>query len=117
MKKEKYLSNGNIKIVKPLGYLENLSLLSNSKFVITDSGGIQEETTALGIPCLTLRESTERPITVTIGSNTVIGLDMDYLFRCADKILKGKYKKGKIPKYWDGKAANRIVKKLTQILK
>lgn len=114
---EKYLSNPKMILVKPLGYLENLSLISNSKFVITDSGGIQEETTVLKIPCLTLRESTERPVTVTVGSNTIIGLNMDELFRCVEKVLVGKYKKGKIPKYWDGKAADRIVMKLSEILK
>jgi UDP-N-acetylglucosamine 2-epimerase (non-hydrolysing) len=111
-----FLSKPNFIITKPLGYLENLSLLSNSKFVITDSGGIQEETTALKIPCLTLRENTERPVTVTEGSNTVIGLDMKFLFRCVDKIMNNKYKKSSIPKYWDGKAAYRIVRKLSQIL-
>lgn len=111
-----HVSKPNFIVTKPLGYLENLSLLSNSKFVITDSGGIQEETTALMIPCLTLRENTERPITVSVGSNTVIGLDMGFLFKCVDKIMNGRYKKSKIPKYWDGKAAYRIVKKLSEIL-
>lgn len=112
---EKYLSLPSFRFVKPIGYVENLSLLSNSKFVITDSGGIQEETTALKIPCLTLRESTERPVTETIGSNTVIGLDMPFLLRSVYNIISGKYKKGKIPKYWDGKASTRIVKKLYEL--
>ncbi len=115
-KLSRLVSKPNFIVTKPLGYLENLSLLSNSKFVITDSGGIQEETTALKIPCLTLRENTERPVTVTEGSNTVIGLDMQYLFKCVSSIMRNKYKKGSIPKYWDGKAAYRIVKKLSQIL-
>lgn len=114
-KLEKYLSIQSFCFVKPIGYVENLSLLSNSRFVITDSGGIQEETTALKIPCLTLRESTERPVTETIGSNTVIGLDMELLLKSVEKIMNGNYKKGKIPKYWDGKASTRIVKKLDEL--
>jgi len=109
------LKNGNITLTQPIGYIENLSLLLNSKFVITDSGGIQEETTVMHIPCLTLRNSTERPITAEIGTNTVIGLDMNKLRKNVALILSGKYKKGKIPKYWDGKSSGRItgiIKKL-----
>jgi len=111
----KLLQKGNIILTPPIGYIENLSLLLYSKFVITDSGGIQEETTVLHIPCLTLRENTERPVTAEIGTNTVIGLDMKKLRKNVGLILGGKYKKGKIPKYWDGKASERItgiIKKL-----
>jgi len=102
--------NCKLKIVTPLGYIDMLSLMANSKFVLTDSGGIQEETTVLKIPCLTLRENTERPITVEIGTNTIVGRDRNEILKQVNKILSGKYKKGKIPKYWDGKTAERIVK-------
>lgn len=101
---------------QPLGYLENLSLMMNSKFVITDSGGIQEETTVLKIPCLTLRKNTERPVTVSMGTNTVIGTDMSKLFNCVNQIMKGKYKNGKTPKLWDGHTAKRIVNIIKQHL-
>lgn len=99
----------NLKLVKPLGYLDFLKLMMYAKFVLTDSGGIQEETTVLGIPCLTLRNNTERPITVAQGSNTVVGTDIELIDREVKKILKGNGKKGKIPYLWDGKAAERIV--------
>ncbi len=97
----------------PLGYLDFLHLMANARLVLTDSGGIQEETTVLGIPCLTLRENTERPITVTEGTNTVVGTDPSRIVREAAAILSGKGKTGGIPRLWDGRAASRIV----QILK
>lgn len=109
--------NFNIKIIEPLGYLEMLFLILNSLFVMTDSGGIQEETTFLGIPCLTLRKNTERPITVDIGTNEIVGSNKQKILKSISKILKGKWKKGKIPKYWDGKTAKRIVKILIRNLK
>ena len=84
-------------------------LIANSKLVYTDSGGIQEETTILGIPCLTLRENTERPITITEGTNTLVGSDREKILKESFRILNGNGKKGKIPKLWDGKAAERIV--------
>jgi UDP-N-acetylglucosamine 2-epimerase (non-hydrolysing) len=76
---------------------------------MTGSGGIQEETTILGIPCLTLRENTERPITITEGTNTLVGSDREKILKGSFRILNGKCKKGKIPKLWDGKASERIV--------
>jgi UDP-N-acetylglucosamine 2-epimerase (non-hydrolysing) len=100
----------NIALIDPLGYLDFLSLVYRSRLVITDSGGIQEETTHLGIPCLTLRSNTERPVTVTEGTSTLIGDDYELLEKTIDKILAGKYKQGKIPQNWDGQAAERIAK-------
>jgi len=99
----------NLKIINPVSYNEMLSLVLNSKFVMTDSGGIQEETTYLKIPCLTLRTETERPITVDIGTNTIVGFDIQKIGKNVEKILNGKYKKGKIPELWDGKTAERII--------
>ena len=83
--------------------------MANSKLVYTDSGGIQEEKTILGIPCLTLRENTERPITITEGTNTLVGSDRGKILKESFRILNGNGKKGKIPKLWDGKASERIV--------
>lgn len=96
----------------PLGYMDFISLMAGSKCVITDSGGIQEETTALGIPCLTLRNNTERPITMEVGSNTLIGEDLSKLDELIPAILAGIYKIGKVPELWDGKASGRIVEVL-----
>ena len=105
-----YFKSDSIRLIKPIGYLENLNLMLNSKVVLTDSGGIQEETTVLRIPCLTVRENTERPVTAEIGSNTVVGTNPEKIFNEFNKIMHGTYKKGKIPKYWDGRASERIVK-------
>ncbi len=99
----------SINLSGPLSYIEFLNLMANSKLVYTDSGGIQEETTILGIPCLTLRENTERPVTIEEGTNILVGSDREKIAEKSYKILKGKGKKGKIPKLWDGKAAERIV--------
>ena len=96
-------------ITEPLGYLDFLFLMSKAKFVITDSGGIQEETTILGVPCLTVRTETERPITVIQGTNIMVGLDRKKLVTEAKKILEGRSKAGRIPARWDGKTAKRIV--------
>jgi UDP-N-acetylglucosamine 2-epimerase (non-hydrolysing) len=94
----------------PLGYPDFLSLLLGAKFVLTDSGGIQEETSALGIPCLTLRNNTERPITVSIGTNRVIGSQKERIILECRKILAGKGKVAKgIPDLWDGRTAPRII--------
>jgi UDP-N-acetylglucosamine 2-epimerase (non-hydrolysing) len=109
-KLKRYFKSSKIKLIKPIGYLENLNLMLNSKFVLTDSGGIQEETTVLKKPCLTLRENTERPVTETVGSNTIVGTSTKKILNEFDKIMSGKYKKGHIPKYWDGRSAERIVK-------
>ncbi len=97
-----------VRLMPPLGYLEMLGLMQRAKFVMTDSGGIQEETTALGVPCLTLRENTERPITVSEGTNTLIGMDMAKLRTEIDTIFSSGGKAGRVPEYWDGQAATRI---------
>ncbi|MBI2135161.1 UDP-N-acetylglucosamine 2-epimerase (non-hydrolyzing) [Candidatus Woesearchaeota archaeon] len=99
----------NLIIIEPLGYLDFLCLMDNSKIVLTDSGGIQEETTVLGIPCITLRKNTERPVTFEEGTNTIVSTDKDKIIKKALDILDGKVKfKNKIPELWDGKAAERI---------
>ena len=92
----------------PLGYLEFLALTSQAKVIVTDSGGLQEESTALGIPCLTMRANTERPITVEVGTSTLIGHDADRLRECLQQVMGGSYKQGRCPDLWDGKAAQRI---------
>ncbi len=107
----------NFLVQAPLGYLDFLKLMSEARFVLTDSGGIQEETTVLGIPCLTLRENTERPVTVSQGTNEVIGIDAERLVAESKKILNGTFKKGKRPDLWDGKAAERIVDVLVESFK
>lgn len=110
------LNTKNIIITEPLGYLDFIKLMSNAKLVITDSGGIQEETTILGIPCLTIRGETERPITVEQGTNIVVGEGREKIIQEANKIIAGKAKKGSAPELWDGKAAERIVKTLVNSL-
>src|SRR5439155_13718862 len=97
-----------LQICEPLGYLEFLSLTSHAALVLTDSGGLQEETTALGIPCLTLRENTERPVTVSEGTNTIVGVDPERIVIEAKKALTGNGKTGRTPDLWDGKASDRI---------
>jgi len=101
-------SIGRIVFCDPLGYLEFLCLESHATLVLTDSGGIQEETTYLQVPCLTLRENTERPITVDIGSNTLVGQDMAKLKLEVNRIQKGEIKSGGVPQLWDGHAGQRI---------
>ncbi len=102
--------------VDPLGYLEFNYLVKHARGVITDSGGITEETTVLGIPCLTLRDNTERPETITIGTNELIGTDPSKLSPALARLMAGQWKKGAIPPKWDGKAAARIVEHLEQVL-
>jgi UDP-N-acetylglucosamine 2-epimerase (non-hydrolysing) len=97
-----------MKLVEPLGYLDFLCLSSQAMLILTDSGGLQEESTALGIPCLTLRENTERPVTVTQGTNLVVGVDPVRVQAEAARVLQGQGKKGRIPEFWDGKASERI---------
>lgn len=94
--------------VEPMGYLAFLSLTSQARMLLTDSGGLQEESTALGVPCLTLRESTERPVTVTVGTNQLVGTDPVAILREAERILEGEGKRGRIPDLWDGRASQRI---------
>ena len=96
-------------ITEPLGYLDFLHLNMHAMMVITDSGGLQEETTVLGVPCITLRENTERPITCEVGTNFVVGNSREEILRQAQKVLRGDVPRGKVPEKWDGKAADRIV--------
>ena len=104
-----------LKLIDPVGYLDFLKLQKHAALVLTDSGGIQEETTVLGVPCLTLRENTERPVTVEVGTNTVVGVDPDRIAAEADAVLGGRYKAGRIPALWDGRAAGRIVAAFRQL--
>jgi UDP-N-acetylglucosamine 2-epimerase (non-hydrolysing) len=104
------LEDSNIKVTPPLSYLEFLALWKDAVLALTDSGGIQEETTVLGIPCFTIRENTERPITIKKGTNILVGTTGKRILTAYKKFKKGKRKKGKVPKFWDGKTAERIVK-------
>ena len=99
----------NLKIIEPMGYLEFNYLVENAKAVITDSGGITEETTVMGIPCITLRDNTERPETVDIGTNELIGTNPAAIRPALEKLFSGQWKKGRIPDLWDGFSAKRIV--------
>ena len=105
-----------MKITEPAGYLEFISLMSKSKLVLTDSGGLQEETTALGIPCLTIRENTERPVTITQGTNQLVGTNKERIIQYGQEALQGNGKAGQIPKFWDGKTSARIVDVLLQTI-
>lgn len=98
-----------LQIIEPLGYLDFLSLMDQAKLVVTDSGGVQEETTVLQVPCLTFRDNTERPITVTEGTNHIVGRDVEKLATALLKMVKQPSKPTKAPELWDGKAANRII--------
>jgi UDP-N-acetylglucosamine 2-epimerase (non-hydrolysing) len=104
----------NIHMLLPLGYLDFLSLTSQARVIVTDSGGLQEESTVLGIPCLTMRPNTERPVTVDVGTSTLIGSDPDILRQNLIAVLEGKYKPGKCPELWDGHAAERIAELLVR---
>lgn len=104
------LESSSITTIAPQGYLEMLGLMKDARIVLTDSGGIQEETTALGVPCITLRDNTERPITVTQGTNSVVGTDPGKILECYEDVMQTGGKVGRIPDLWDGLAAERIVK-------
>jgi UDP-N-acetylglucosamine 2-epimerase (non-hydrolysing) len=104
-----------LRMIDPLGYLEFLGLLSGARLVLTDSGGIQEETTALGVPCLTLRENTERPVTVTKGTNHIVGQDLNRILSAVELILSGRAKTGQMPELWDGRAAERTIEILARL--
>ena len=112
----RFRSIEGLKMIDPIGYNDFVTLTTKAKLVATDSGGIQEETTALGIPCLTMRDSTERPITVTEGTNTIVALDPVVIAREVDAILAGKGKAGRIPAGWDGKAGDRVVDAIEEFL-
>ncbi len=113
-----YLNTGaevkGIWTTEPLGYLEFLQLNMNAKLVLTDSGGLQEESTVLGVPCITMRHNTERPITCEVGTNILVGNDPQAILNAARPIIAGRELKGAIPEKWDGKAAERIVEVLLQ---
>ena len=100
---------GILHCIEPLGYLEFLCLMSHARLVLTDSGGIQEETTALGVPCITLRNNTERPVTITRGTNRLVGTNPKMIVRAARASLRMKSGPSRTPTLWDGKAAQRIV--------
>jgi UDP-N-acetylglucosamine 2-epimerase (non-hydrolysing) len=99
----------SLTLCDPIGYLEFLKLMDNAALILTDSGGIQEESTWLQVPCVTLRETTERPVTAEIGTNEVVGLDIALAVQKSRSALNGTAKRGNIPELWDGKAAERIV--------
>ncbi len=111
------IQNSNIVLLPPLGYLHLLGFMKNAKMVLTDSGGIQEETTALGVPCITLRENTERPITIVEGTNVIVGSDPEKIIQAFSDVMKTGGKAGRVPEYWDGKAAERIVEYLDNWVK
>ncbi|MCF7920801.1 MAG: UDP-N-acetylglucosamine 2-epimerase (non-hydrolyzing) [Candidatus Cloacimonetes bacterium] len=100
----------NLILIEPAGYYDFMKLQMESKFILTDSGGVQEESTWFGIPCLTLRPNTERPITVTEGTNQLVELNTDKIILAVNNILAGNTKKGKIPLLWDGNTASRVIK-------
>lgn len=110
------LDISRITILPPQGYFDMLGLMSGAKVAMTDSGGIQEETTALGVPCLTLRDTTERPITIEQGTNTLVGIEGEAILNEIKAILHGNIKQGRMPEMWDGQAAVRIAADLTQWL-
>ena len=101
----------------PMGYLATLGLMRAARVVLTDSGGMQEETTALGVPCLTLRENTERPITVSEGTNIVVGTDRARILAAVEDVLQNGGKAGRVPELWDGRAAERIADHLCEWLR
>jgi UDP-N-acetylglucosamine 2-epimerase (non-hydrolysing) len=103
------LSSRRIVLLPPQGYLEMLGLMAGAKLVLSDSGGLQEESTALGVPCLTIRENTERPITIEQGTNTLVGCDPQAIRKGVAEILLAPARRGRIPEFWDGQAAPRIV--------
>lgn len=113
---DRFSAIGNLKLLEPLDYFSFQKLISSSKFILTDSGGIQEESTFLKKPCLTLRPNTERPVTTEIGTNYLIGDDWSSIPRYVDEILNGEFKSGKIPQYWDGRATDRVLNVLSKVL-
>lgn len=111
-----FLDRPDILVTDPLSYADMIGLLKGARLVLTDSGGIQDETTGLGVPCLTLRENTERPVTVHLGTNLVVGVDTERILAAADETLRCGGKKGRIPPLWDGRAAERIAAEILEWL-
>ncbi|MFO0648123.1 MAG: UDP-N-acetylglucosamine 2-epimerase (non-hydrolyzing) [Polyangiales bacterium] len=111
---DRVVKNTAVKITDPLGYRDNLGLMADARYVLTDSGGIQEETSYLGVPCLTLRHNTERPVTVTQGTNTIVGDDLAKAFSLVNDIVEGRYKTGGPIAGWDGRAAERVARVLEE---
>jgi UDP-N-acetylglucosamine 2-epimerase (non-hydrolysing) len=113
--KNTFISNKNLILTEPLDYFSFQNLIKYSQFILTDSGGIQEESTFIGIPCLTLRPNTERPVTVSEGTNTLIPFELDIIKKYIAQIEHGVYKKGSIPKFWDGKSTERILEFISKL--
>lgn len=114
---EKLKNNQSIIYAEPFDYFSFQHLVKHCRFILTDSGGIQEESTYLGVPCLTLRTTTERPVTCTLGSNTLIPFDEKIIFKHIQEIEQGKYKRGKVPPHWDGLSTERILNTIYTLLK
>jgi len=108
-------SNKHIILTEPLDYFAFQKLITESKFILTDSGGIQEESTFLQIPCLTLRPNTERPVTVSEGTNTLVPFEIEKIMALINQIENGSYKKGNIPNLWDGKTTERIIELIANL--
>ena len=104
----------DVRVLEPLGYRESLSLMAGARLVLTDSGGVQEETSHLGVPCLTLRPNTERPVTVSVGTNTVVGEEIERVLPLVEEVLAGRYKRGQPIPGWDGHAAERVAAALAE---
>jgi UDP-N-acetylglucosamine 2-epimerase (non-hydrolysing) len=111
------ISPKRLKVLDPIGYLDFIKLMMHARLVLTDSGGIQEETTVLGIPCLTIRENTERPITVEIGTNRLVGVSPERILHEAQNVLRGVGRTGRIPELWDGRASGRIVQVIDEFFR
>jgi UDP-N-acetylglucosamine 2-epimerase (non-hydrolysing) len=110
------ISHERLHMIDPLGYLEFNYLVERSKAVVTDSGGITEETTVMGIPCMTLRDNTERPETITIGTNKLLGTNPKAIKPAMETLFDGEWKKGRVPELWDGKTSDRIIKQLCELM-
>jgi UDP-N-acetylglucosamine 2-epimerase (non-hydrolysing) len=111
-----YTPPADFRLVEPVDYLDSLCLQKQSKLVLTDSGGIQEETSCMGIPCLTLRKNTERPVTVELGTSTIVGNDENLIRKSFEQVLAGQYKHGQPIPLWDGHTAERVAGKLQDLL-
>lgn len=112
---DQFRSDKNLVLTEPLDYFAFQKLIQHAKFILTDSGGIQEETTFLQVPCLTLRPNTERPVTVTTGSNILLPFEIEGIMKCVEQIENGTFKKGQVPPLWDGKATDRIFEIISKL--